>query len=450
MKVIYDKNKSAIPVKMWLENVEESAMKQIENLANLPFAYKHIAIMPDCHTGYGMPIGGVLATKGVVIPYAVGVDIGCGMCAVKTSLTDITQEQIKKIFGGSKDYHGGIRSAVPVGFNRHSKKQDINLMPNSDDIYTTVGYEKSILSKEFDSALKQLGTLGGGNHFIEIQQEIKNCVCLENAGMLNFTQKGKPISDCQSCNGTGKTKGNIWIMLHSGSRNLGFKVAKYYNDLAKELNKKWHTSVPKEWDLAFLPLDSKEGQSYLKEMQYCVDFAFASRKIMMERIKKIIWEEFTDTKDVDFYESTFFYKELFPEEMINIAHNYASMENHFGQNVIVHRKGATLARETTIGIIPGSQGTASYIVRGRGNQESFMSCSHGAGRTMSRTKAREKLDLETEVKKMEDRGIVHSIRSKSSLDEASSAYKDIGEVMENQKDLVEIVTELTPLGVIKG
>ena len=416
MKVLSTEN---IPIKLWLEDIELGALKQAKNLANLPFAFKHIAVMPDSHQGYGMPIGGVLATKGVIIPNAVGVDIGCGMCAVRTNFHSINQEGIKALFGGSKEYKGGIRSKVPVGYGHHSNKQDEKLMPEDKDFLLVD--EDSIVGSEYQSALKQLGTLGGGNHFIEIQ-------------------KG--------------SDGYIWIMLHSGSRNLGYKVAKYYNVLAYDLNVKWNSNTylpkKKEDSLAFLPLDSQEGQNYLKEMNYCVEFALANRQLMMDRIKEIFWKEFSDNKGIEFFSSTYSYKEMFPEQMINIAHNYATMENHFGTNVMVHRKGATSARQGQFGIIPGSQGTKSYIVMGKGNPESFNSCSHGAGRTMSRTKARNTLNLEKEIEKLEKQGIVHSIRGKSSLDEASSAYKDIDIVMKNQKDLVDVLVELTPLGVIKG
>ena len=406
MRVIKDEGMN-VPVKLWLDEVEESASKQIDNLAQLPFAYHHIAIMPDCHAGYGMPIGGVLATKGIVIPNAVGVDIGCGMCAVKTSLQakQLDNETIKKIFGGSKEYHGGIRSEIPVGMNRHSKEQDETLMPKGEVDWVFDSLKYTVVKEEYQSALTQIGTLGGGNHFIEFQKD---------------------------------QDGYIWIMIHSGSRNLGYKVANYYNNLAIKLNDKWHTKVPKEWQLAFLPLDSKEGQYYLIEMNYCVEFALANRRLMMVRIFDSIYKTLG--------ENTFS-----PEgDIINIAHNYATMEHHFGQDVMVHRKGATLAREGTIGIIPGSQGSKSYIVRGLGNPESFTSCSHGAGRVMSRTKAQATLNLEEEIQKMNAKGIVHGIRTQKDLDECASAYKNIDTVMENQKDLVEIVTELTPLAVIKG
>jgi tRNA-splicing ligase RtcB len=390
-------NTEKLPIKLWLDDIEDGAMEQAKNLANLPFAFKHIAIMPDSHQGFGMPIGGVLATKGVIIPNAVGVDIGCGMCAVKTSLTDIDKEILKTIMGK-------IRKVIPLGFNHHKEKQDEGLMPSR---YLTIP-ENGIINKEYQNALTQLGTLGGGNHFIEIQ-------------------KG--------------SDGHIWIMIHSGSRNFGLKIADYYNKLAKELNKKWFSEVPEKWDLAFLPVDSEEGQAYIREMNYAVEFALANRKLMMDRIQDIFLDN-TKQSELDF-------KNAF-EPMINIAHNYASLESHFGENVWVHRKGATLAREGTIGIIPGSQGTKSHIVKGLGNKESFESCSHGAGRTMSRTQAINTLNLEDEIKKMDDLGIVHGMRQKADLDESASAYKPIDVVMENQKDLVEKLVELQPLAVIKG
>jgi tRNA-splicing ligase RtcB len=392
MKVLITKK---LPIKMWLEDIEEGAVEQAKNLASLPFAFKHIAIMPDSHQGYGMPIGGVLATRGVIIPNAVGVDIGCGMCAVKTSLTGIDTEILKKIMGE-------IRKAVPVGFNKHNEPQlGMPEVTNQESL--------QIIDEEWGNAKKSLGTLGGGNHFIEIQ-------------------KG--------------SDGYIWIMIHSGSRNLGKQVADHYNKLAVELNKKWHSSVPKEHELAFLPLDSEEGQAYIREMNYCVDFALANRELMMDRIGNIFKDNTGCSIDLEERKLGF--------KMINIAHNYARMEHHFGTNVMIHRKGATLATEDTIGIIPGSQGTKSYIVKGKGNPESFNSCSHGAGRKMSRTKAENELNLEEEIKRLDDQCIIHGIRTKKDLDEASGAYKDIDVVMENQKDLVEILVELTPLAVIKG
>ena len=389
MKKIINTEKK--PIKLWLEDIEDGALEQAKNLANLPFTYKWVSIMPDSHQGYGMPIGGVLATENVIIPNAVGVDIGCGMCAVKTSLTNIDTETLKKIMGG-------IRKVIPVGFNKHKNKQEINLMPDG-------AFGNKIIEEEFDNALYSLGTLGGGNHFIEIQ-------------------KG--------------SDGHIWIMIHSGSRNLGKQVADYYNKKAIELNKKYHSLIDEEKKLAFLPVDSEEGQAYIKEMNYCIDFALANRKLMIERIINIFKENIENLSEDSF------------EDIINIAHNYARLENHYGKDVWIHRKGATSAKEGEIGIIPGSQGTKSYIVKGRGNKESFESCSHGAGRKMSRTQAQKELNIDEEKNKLDDKGVLHAIRGVKDLDEAPGAYKDIDVVMKNQEDLVDILVELTPLGVVKG
>jgi tRNA-splicing ligase RtcB len=346
--------------------------------------------MPDSHQGYGMPIGGVLATNGVIIPNAVGVDIGCGMCALKTSLTEIDTSSLKKVMGH-------IRKKIPLGFNHHKERQSEKLMPSTENII-----KDGIVVRQYEAALKQIGTLGGGNHFIEIQ-------------------KG--------------SDGHIWIMIHSGSRNIGLKVAEHYNRLAKKLNERWHSEIPSQWQLAFLPIETQEAQKYMAEMQYCIDFAFANRKLMMENIKASFYEEFEDFAEIDF---------------VNIAHNYARWENHFNTNVIVHRKGATSAKNGEIGIIPGSQGTKSYIVKGKGNPESFKSCSHGAGRALSRKKAQNTLSLEEEITRLDNQNIIHAIRNKKDLDEAPGAYKNIDIVMENQKDLVDIEVELTPLAVIKG
>lgn len=388
MKIIKE---GRVPIKMWVTDIEEGALEQAKNLSKLPFVFKHLALMPDCHQGYGMPIGGVMATKGYILPNAVGMDIGCGMISVKTNIKveDFTTEQLKKIMGI-------IRQNVPVGLGKvHKEMCNESEMPlRAVPIYLT------IISQQWESARKQLGTLGSGNHFIEFQ-------------------KGDD--------------GFIWIMIHSGSRNLGLKVCKYYNELAKELNQEWFSETQK--DLNFLPLESKEGNDYLKEMNYCLEFAQANRDKMMGDCKKAFLEVL---KEVKF------------EEPINIHHNYAAFENHFGENVMVHRKGATSAKKGQKGIIPGSQGTCSYIVEGLGNPESFNSCSHGAGRKMGRKDAIRRLNFEGEKKSLDDKGIVHSIRNVKDLDEAPGSYKDIEVVMENQKDLVKILVKLEPLGVIKG
>lgn len=380
-----------LPIKFWLDDIEEGALEQAKNLAELPFAFSHIAIMPDSHQGYGMPIGGVMSTKGYIVPNAVGVDIGCGMCVIKTTLNSLDVDTLKTIMGE-------IRKRIPVGFNHQKEIQDEKLMPMQREYFSGADYP--IVAEQYKSALYQIGTLGGGNHFIEIQ-------------------KG--------------SDGFVWAMIHSGSRNFGLKVAEYYNHMAIELNQKYFSQITKEKELAFLDMED-EGKQYFDEMKYCVEFALANRKLMMNRIEEI----FYDITKCGF------------DPMINIAHNYAAMEHHFGQDVLVHRKGATLAREDTIGIIPGSQGTKSYIVKGKGNPESFNSCSHGAGRKMGRKEAQRTLNIDAEKKILDDQGIIHAIRCVKDLDEAPGAYKDIDVVMENQKDLVDIVVELKPLAVIKG
>ena len=394
-KVINTENR---PIKLWLDDIEGPALAQARNLANLPFTYKHVAIMPDAHPGYGMPIGGVLATENAVIPNAVGVDIGCGMCAVRTSLTEITQDELKKILG-SKESNRGIRALIPVGFNHQKFAQDQDLMP---DLSTVDKVKSSKVIQVFQAGQKQLGTLGGGNHFIEIQHG---------------------------------NDGHIWLMIHSGSRNIGLKIATHYNQLAVRMNEKWKSVVPAKWELAFLPLDSSKGWDYMAEMQYCVDFALANRKLMMERVEEAIAEV---KPDVEF------------APLINIAHNYAAMESHFGKNVMVHRKGATRARQGEYGIIPGSQGSKSFIVIGKGNPESFSSCSHGAGRVLGRKQAQRVLDLEEQQRILDDFGVLHELRGKNDLDEAPGAYKDINKVMANQTDLVDLEVSLKPLAVVKG
>lgn len=375
-----------IPVKLWLDDIEDGAMVQAVNLARLPFAFHHVAIMPDAHQGYGMPIGGVLATSGAVIPNAVGVDIGCGMCAVRTSLTEYFSDPLKVAMGE-------IRKRIPVGFNHHSEKQEWEGFDRAVDV--------SIVRQQLQSATHQIGTLGGGNHFLEIQYG---------------------------------DDGHVWLMLHSGSRNFGLKIANEYHAKAKALCEKWHSDIP-DSDLAFLPLGTSEAGEYIAAMDYALEFALESRLRMMRQMMEAMRIAFGA---VEF------------DDPINVHHNYARMEHHFGQNVMVHRKGATSAKAGELGLIPGSQGTASYVVSGLGNPESFQSCSHGAGRKMGRKQACRELSLADEVKRLDDMGVIHGIRSEKDLDEAAGAYKDIDTVMENQADLVDVVTKLRPLAVVKG
>jgi len=374
-----------VPCYVWAdkEQIEEEAIQQITDVSSLPFVFHHTVLCPDAHMGYGVPIGGVVATKDVIVPNFVGVDIGCGMHAVRTDCKSIEKDEIKKVMSI-------IRNAIPLDHNEEEQRWDcFDYAPNI-----------SVIQNQLHSARKQIGSLGGGNHFIEIQKD---------------------------------EEGFIWLMLHSGSRNFGYTIAKEYHKKAIELCEKWHVVLPNK-DLSFLPLDSKAGEEYLVAMKYALSFAIGNRSIMiahiMHAMNDVVGCQFT--------------------QYLDVHHNYAAKENHFGSNVIVHRKGAIRARNGELGIIPGSQGTKSYIVKGKGCIDSFCSCSHGAGRMMSRTKARITLDLDEEIARLDKKGIVHAIRTEADLDEAAGAYKDISIVMENQQDLVEIVHELSPLAVIKA
>jgi len=392
MYVIKEENMK-VPLKIFSTkgSIEESSIEQMKQVCSTPYVFHHVALMPDGHTGKGVSIGSVVATKNVIVPAIVGLDIGCGMTAIKSdlNLSDWDYEDAM-IELSLKEWLGKIRECIPTGFKHNDKPNENEIFDNMLDLF--------ILRTELSSAKRQLGTLGGGNHFIEIQVD---------------------------------EEGYLWVMIHSGSRNLGKKVADFYHTIAKALSERWYSNIPTS-DLAFLSMDDDLGKQYFEAMNFCLKFAFTNRQIMLGLIMLIIGiEHFNVEKD-----------------RINIHHNYAVMENHFGQNVLVHRKGATLAREGTIGIIPGSMGTSSYIVEGLGNPESFNSCSHGAGRRMGRKEAQRTLILSEEQDKM--KGIIGAPRTQEELEEAPSAYKDIDEVMENQKDLVKIIHKLTPLAGIKG
>lgn len=390
-QVLWSEVDDSLPIFSWVgEGLDEKTFAQAKNLAELPFLFRHVALMPDAHMGYGMPIGGVIATEGVVIPNAVGVDIGCGMSAIQTSLTHLDKYNILRIIDG-------IRALVPLGFKKHVAPKPPEWMPDLER------GDMPVVKREFLNACKSLGTLGGGNHFIEIQ-------------------KG--------------SDGKIWFMVHSGSRNLGKQVADHYNKAAIILNESWFSSVPKKAELAFLPIDSVEGKLYLREMQYCVEFAYANRDTILDNVVKAMKNEMG--------------RDVLINRHISIAHNYAAMENHFGRNVMVHRKGAIRAREGEVGIIPSSQGTPSHIVEGLGEIQAFKSSSHGAGRKMGRKQAQRELVLEEEQDRLISKGIIHSVRCISNLDEASGAYKDIDAVMASQKELTQITETLQPLAVIKG
>lgn len=369
-----------LPIYSWTREIEEGALEQAKNLANLPVAFHHIAIMSDVHEGYGMPIGGIMATKGAVVPNAVGVDIGCGM---RTTQTSLKLEEIKPKI---KDLLHEVIRSIPTGFYHHKVKQDSELFKNPP--------ESPIIAQELEAAKYQLGTLGGGNHFIEVLKD----------------------KDDQ-----------IWFMVHSGSRNFGYKTAEYYHKKALAIHSEHK-------DLAWLETDKKIGREYFDAMNYAVEFARLNRTHILDKVIEVV------TRILGNFENKL---------PLDIHHNFASFEEHFGEQVYVHRKGATRAFKDEEGIIPGSMGTPSYIVRGLGNEKSFKSCSHGAGRCMSRKKAKKTFEFNQLKKELEDKKITLEAAHKSqALEEAPGAYKDIDEVIKKQEDLVEVIYRLEPMGVV--
>lgn len=411
MKTMYViSNNNSVPIKIWstAESVDENCLQQAANLAKLPFVHKCVSLMPDTHAGKGMPIGGVLACDGVVIPNAVGVDIGCGMAFVQTNIPVSVLRETKTGSGTLlQSIIGDILRGVPTGFAHHSKPQRSTVLDKAKQELSKYEATQELVAN-IEEGYFQIGTLGGGNHFIELQED-ENGFCT--------------------------------IMLHSGSRNFGYRICGYFNDIAKLLNERWFSKVEADWGLAFLPVDTHEGKQYLNWMNLAMDFAYENRAMMLESVMAI------------FSRSVEKYTGLIPEysNKINCHHNYASLENHYGKNVYVHRKGAIRAREGDLGIIPGAMGSASYIVRGKGNPESFMSSSHGAGRVYSRSKAMELFSVEKVIVDLKEQNVVLGKSKKSDVPEESRfAYKDIDTVMANQSDLTEPIKRLFTVGVVKG
>ena len=400
------KDKARLPVKSWCGDIDDGALKQALNLANHPVVTRHVALMPDAHVGYGMPIGGVIACRDALIPNAVGVDIGCGMGAVKTNLT--VESFTDKSF--LRGIIGAIKARIPVG-EGNARKHPAAWEGFHAWRETLAG---AVLPGWYahENSLDQrnLGTLGGGNHFIEIQR-----------------------SD----------EGEVWLMLHSGSRNLGYRVANYYHREALKLNKEMGIQLP-DPQLAYLPRGNPLCEGYIRDMNYALSYAAENRRLMMEELKIVMAEAFAKI------EYSF---------SVNIHHNYAAEEEHGGELVWIHRKGATSARAGEPGIIPGSMGTSSYIVEGRGNEESFSSCSHGAGRRMGRAQACRSLTTEECDRAMDgvvfDRWTLSDVRDENKkklpdLSEAPPAYKDIDAVIEAELDLIKPLVRLRPLAVVKG
>ena len=400
-----------MPVKIWLESMdemEEGCLEQARHLADLPFIYKWVCLMPDTHQGKGMPIGGVIATDGVIIPNAVGVDIGCGMNFISTN---IKVADMRPVMTGNgtliQSMTGEIMRNIPVGYNSYKKRQESKVldecMEHSSD------YEKNeLLYPLIEDARYQTGTLGGGNHFIELQED---------------------------------QDGYLGIMIHSGSRHFGKEICDYYHNKARELNRKWYSTVPDEYRLAFLPVDSAEGKEYILWMDLALKYAYENRARMMEKVMEIVSQ-----KAEKFLGQTVEYR-----ESINCHHNYASLEEHFGKEVWVHRKGATRVRNGEMAVIPGAMGSYSYVVMGKGCPDSFCSSSHGAGRAYSRKAAMETFSCEKVINDLKEQGVVLGKAKKSDVAEESRfAYKDIDHVMDQQTDLVVPVKKLKTVGVVKG
>jgi tRNA-splicing ligase RtcB len=387
-----------LPVKIWTDEVEPHARQQLVNLSTLPFVYRHVAAMPDVHTGIGATIGSVIATLNAIIPAAVGVDIGCGMIACRLSLEakDLTEALLKKAFDQ-------ISRDVPVGREQHKEDRALTdyALPFGPQLQRMTEKHPQLL-KSFGKAsdwVRQMGSLGGGNHFIEL--------CLDESD-------------------------RIWVMLHSGSRGIGNTIGNYFIALARKDMERWMISLP-DRDLAYFPEGTGHFDDYAEAVLWAQDYAYANRQAMLDLTLAAL------ARHMPAFQVT--------AEAVNCHHNYVTRENHYGQNVWVTRKGAIRAREGDLGIIPGSMGAKSFIVRGKGNPESFCSCSHGAGRKMSRTAAENAFTTEDLARQTE--GVVCR-KDKGVLDEIPGAYKDIDEVMANQDDLVEVVHTLKQVVCVKG
>lgn len=406
-----DRFETRVPIKIWLESerqMEESCLTQAVHLAKLPFVYRWVSLMPDTHTGKGMPIGGVIATKNVIIPNAVGSDIGCGMVFVPMG---VRLEEIQGIATGNGSLVqllvGDILRNIPVGVNRYKTPQESKVLDKAKEQMELYERNQELLPL-IEDGYYQTGTLGGGNHFIELQVD---------------------------------EEGFLGLMIHSGSRHMGKAICDYFHKRARELNEKWYSAVPDEYRLAFLPVDTEEGKQYIAWMQLALDYAYENRQRMMELAMELVKRQIEKHAGV---------KVSFGE-VINCHHNYAALEHHYGENVWVHRKGATRARAGEVAVIPGAMGSYSYIVEGLGNQESFCSSSHGAGRAYSRKGAMEAFTTEQVILDLRARDVVLGKQKKNDVaEECRFAYKDIDQVMEQQRDLVKPLKKLRTVGVVKG
>jgi tRNA-splicing ligase RtcB (3'-phosphate/5'-hydroxy nucleic acid ligase) len=395
---------SRVPIKAWVADISEiegPALEQLTNLSTLPFiAPNGVAVMPDVHAGKGSTVGTVIATDKAIIPAAVGVDIGCGMNAVRLS---IKANQLPDSLAAIRSR---IESLIPVGNNNHLKEDVLvrnrGILDKGDGLAITavedIVYK---IKKDYVAhAAKQLGTLGGGNHFVEL--------CIDE-------------------------NQDVWVMLHSGSRGVGNVIGSHYIEAAKDAMSKYFIHLPDQ-DLAYLPEGTKDFDDYVKAVSWAQDYAMENRKQMMLRVIDALRIEIPIPFDIT-------------QEAINCHHNYVEKENHFGRNLWVTRKGAIRAREGDLGIIPGSMGAKSFIVRGKGNPESYCSCSHGAGRKMSRAKAKQTFTVADLIAQTAG---VECLKTDAVLDEIPGAYKDIEKVMNDQTELVEVLHTLKQVMCIKG
>ena len=393
------------PIKMWTRGVpvDEGAKEQLRKTAQMPFIHKWLAVMPDVHKGIGSTVGSVIPTKGAIIPAAVGVDIGCGMMAARTSMT------ASDLPDSLHDLRLAIEQAVPHGRSVGRSKRDKGAWGEVPDATARAwkGLESDFAKLtgkypklEQSNHVVHLGTLGTGNHFIE--------VCLDQ-------------------------EDRVWFMLHSGSRGVGNAIGRTFIELAKDDMRRWYVNLPDQ-DLAYFPEGTEHFDDYVFAVEWAQDFALVNRQVMMANIVAAARAALARPFDAEV-------------EAVNCHHNYVTRENHFGENVLVTRKGAVRARKGDMGIIPGSMGARSYIVRGLGNAESFHSCSHGAGRVMSRTEAKKRVSLEEHIAATKD---VECRKDEGVIDETPAAYKPIDAVMEAQKDLVEIVHTLRQVVCVKG
>jgi len=391
-------NKGKVPVSIYTDDIEPAAIQQLYNMSQLPFIHSHIAAMPDVHMGKGATVGSVIPTKGAVIPAAVGVDIGCGMNAVRLSINaSQLPDNLRRI-------RSKIEEAIPVGFDMHKsdRARPTSIRALSVGLDRILEKHRKIYSmqkKPYQTWVRQLGTLGGGNHFIEL--------CLDE-------------------------NNDVWIMLHSGSRGIGNVIGQYFIALARKDMGQHLVNLPDK-ELAYFSEGAQHFDDYMHAVEWAQDYAMTNRREMMRMIMDSLRKEFPGMKAT--------------KEAINCHHNYISREFHFGEDVLVTRKGAISAGEGELGIIPGSMGAKSYIVRGKGDAHSFCSCSHGAGRTMSRSAAKRHFteeDIEQQTRGIECR------KDSGIADEIPAAYKDIDQVMANQSDLVEVVHTLKQVICVKG